>query len=201
MSSKQPKQERSRVMFRSILEATTQLLNKVSDGKLTTRAIADRAGVSVGSLYQYFTSADSILGEVLRDQVHRDVEVIWTQFQHEKDLALEARMESVFLKILETHVPLGRARTTLLLKSISLHLVEFARDQVESLSRRMFAEVKAKGEVRADLDSEMAIYLLSRTVFSVTMSATVDHEKMLHAQKDLARELARMIAAYLRPSP
>lgn len=51
---KQPRQARSLATVNAIFEATIQVL--VSDGprRLTTTRVADRAGVSVGSMYQYF---------------------------------------------------------------------------------------------------------------------------------------------------
>jgi AcrR family transcriptional regulator len=198
MDAKQPKQERSKVMFRSILEATTQLLNKVSDSKLTTRGIAERAGVSIGSLYQYFQSADSILSEVLKDRILRDVAETWIAFESGPvDEPVQVRMERVFQKILAMHLPMGRARTFLFNKAPSLKLIEFGKEQIEGLAKRMFQELKGRGQLRADLDEDLAVYLLSRTVFAVTMSATIDHEEMVKKQEALARELARMIAGYV----
>lgn len=54
MPRKQPRQARSLATLNTIFEATIQVL--VSDGprRLTTTRVADRAGVSVGSMYQYF---------------------------------------------------------------------------------------------------------------------------------------------------
>lgn len=54
MPRKQPRQARSLATVNTIFEATIQVL--VSDGprRLTTTRVADRAGVSVGSMYQYF---------------------------------------------------------------------------------------------------------------------------------------------------
>jgi AcrR family transcriptional regulator len=67
-----PAQERSRLTVDAIVEAAGQLL--VEHGRLgvTTNAVADRAGVSIGSLYQYFPNKDAIfkmLQERHRDQV------------------------------------------------------------------------------------------------------------------------------------
>ena len=51
---KRPQQRRSRVTIDTIFEATIQVLLANGLDKITTIQIADRAGVSVGSLYQYF---------------------------------------------------------------------------------------------------------------------------------------------------
>ena len=51
---KQPLQARSRDTVEAIIEATIQILLSRRTSRLTTKAIAARAGVSVGSVYQYF---------------------------------------------------------------------------------------------------------------------------------------------------
>ena len=63
---KKPKQMRSKLMFDSILEASTRVLEEVSFKKFTTNRVAEAAGISIGSLYQYFPNKQSILIELER---------------------------------------------------------------------------------------------------------------------------------------
>ena len=63
---KEPKQIRSKLMFDSILEASTRVLEEVSFKKFTTNRVAEAAGISIGSLYQYFPNKQSILIELER---------------------------------------------------------------------------------------------------------------------------------------
>ncbi|MGC0013988.1 TetR/AcrR family transcriptional regulator, partial [Ralstonia pseudosolanacearum] len=51
---KLPTQERSRATVDAIMQAATYILVKFGWERLTTNAIAERAGVNIGSLYQYF---------------------------------------------------------------------------------------------------------------------------------------------------
>jgi len=64
-----PRQERSRELVRCVREAGRQLVEQVGVEGLTVQAIADRAGVSVGSLYQYFESKEELVRTVLSDVV------------------------------------------------------------------------------------------------------------------------------------
>ena len=73
---KKPSQQRSRETVEKILEAARRLLKK-TDGagssRITTHKIARAAGISVGSLYQYFPNTEAIIFEVYReilDTVH-----------------------------------------------------------------------------------------------------------------------------------
>lgn len=58
---KQPKQARSSDSVAAILEAAAQVLAKEGAQRFTTARVAERAGVSVGSLYQYFPNKAAIL--------------------------------------------------------------------------------------------------------------------------------------------
>ncbi|MDA0631835.1 TetR/AcrR family transcriptional regulator [Nonomuraea sp. MCN248] len=58
---KSPRQQRSRETVEAILEAAAQLFQRHGYATTTTNKIADRAGVSVGSLYQYFPNKDALL--------------------------------------------------------------------------------------------------------------------------------------------
>ena len=64
---KQPRQARAQVTVNAILEATIQVLEREGLDAATTTRIAEVAGVSVGTLYQYFSHRDAIL-DALQDR-------------------------------------------------------------------------------------------------------------------------------------
>jgi len=63
---KRPRQARSEGMVAAILEAAARILETEGLDGLTTNTVANRAGVSVGSLYQYFPGRSAILAELTR---------------------------------------------------------------------------------------------------------------------------------------
>jgi AcrR family transcriptional regulator len=63
---KSPVQARSTASVDAILKATVQVLLRVGKEKLTTTRVAARAGVSVGTLYQYFPNKSALLRAALR---------------------------------------------------------------------------------------------------------------------------------------
>lgn len=69
---KLPKQARSAAMVEAILEAAARILEEGGLADLNTNRIAERAGVSVGSLYQYFPAKDAIVAELIRRE-HADL--------------------------------------------------------------------------------------------------------------------------------
>ncbi len=68
---KSPVQERSRATVSAILEAAAQVLKRQGYAKTTTNAIAQRAGVSIGSVYEYFPDKNAIFA-ALKEKLHRD---------------------------------------------------------------------------------------------------------------------------------
>lgn len=63
---RKPSQERSRDRVERILDATAALLRETPADKITTAAIADKAGVPIGSVYQYFPNKLSVLAQLAR---------------------------------------------------------------------------------------------------------------------------------------
>ena len=63
---RKPRQERSRDRVERILDATAELLVDTPIDKITTAAIAETAGVPIGSVYQYFPNKLAVLAELAR---------------------------------------------------------------------------------------------------------------------------------------
>ncbi|MER8709848.1 TetR family transcriptional regulator [Mesorhizobium sp. M1088] len=67
-SRKQPKQARSAELVAAILQAAVQVLAREGAQRFTTARVAEKAGVSVGSLYQYFPNKAAILFRLQSDE-------------------------------------------------------------------------------------------------------------------------------------
>ena len=63
---KAPVQARSRATYEAILEAAARILEAEGLAGVTTNRVAERAGVSIGSLYQYFPAREAILAELVK---------------------------------------------------------------------------------------------------------------------------------------
>jgi len=67
-SRKQPQQARSSELVAAILEAAAQVLAREGAQRFTTARVAEKAGVSVGSIYQYFPNKAAILFRLQSDE-------------------------------------------------------------------------------------------------------------------------------------
>lgn len=73
---KSPTQERSRQTVATILEACSKILIREGFFGVTTDKIAKEAGVSIGSLYQFFGNKESVVSAVIHNMFRNDQEII-----------------------------------------------------------------------------------------------------------------------------
>ena len=90
---KRPRQARSVVMVSNILEAAARILEVEGMVGFNTNAIAERAGVSVGSVYQYFPSKGAVLVELIRQMRAALVESLQRQERLTRGLDLATALD------------------------------------------------------------------------------------------------------------
>jgi AcrR family transcriptional regulator len=73
---KQPQQARSADLVAAILEAAVQVLAKEGAQRFTTARVAEKAGVSVGSIYQYFPNKAAILFRLQSDEWRQTTDLL-----------------------------------------------------------------------------------------------------------------------------
>jgi len=116
---KTPVQTRAAVTVGAISEATIQVLLKQGVNRLTTTRVAERAGVSVGTLYQYYPNKQSLLFAVLADHldtVAAAVEAACEQARHK-------RLADMIRAVVEAFVDVKMERI-----DVSLGLYQIAAD-------------------------------------------------------------------------
>ena len=79
---KTPVQARATVTVDAICEATIQVLLSHGADRLTTTRVADRAGVSVGTLYQYYPHKQALLYAVMEDHMEKVASAVETACEH-----------------------------------------------------------------------------------------------------------------------
>lgn len=103
---KTPTQTRSAVTVAAILNATIQVLLAVGASRLTTTRVAERAGVSVGTMYQYYPHKQALLYAVLQQYLTtfvEEFEVACLKHQNESLVTMVNGMVNAFLEIKLRH--------------------------------------------------------------------------------------------------
>jgi len=88
-SRKEPKQARSTELVSAILEAAIQVLAKEGASRFTTARVAEKVGVSVGSVYQYFPNKAAILFRLQTDEWQQTSQMLSRILQDVSQPALE----------------------------------------------------------------------------------------------------------------
>jgi AcrR family transcriptional regulator len=86
---KRPQQARSEGVVRAILEAAIQVLAKGGAKQFTTARVAEKAGVSIGSLYQYFPNKAAILFRLQSDEWQQTTDMLRVILEDVKKPPLE----------------------------------------------------------------------------------------------------------------
>ncbi len=100
---KRPVQERSRHTVESILEATSQVLVQRGYEGTTTGAVVERAGVSIGTLYQYFPNKESLVVALIERHVEDVLRLVEGALHQHADDPLEVGLAAVIRASLDAH--------------------------------------------------------------------------------------------------
>ena len=109
--TREPKQHRSIATVDAILEATRQLLSTGDLTRLTTNKISSRAGVSIGSLYQYFPNKEKILVKLSESHFEKQSNAVAELISYRGDKNLSTIIFRVVDRILQnvfSNLPLLR---------------------------------------------------------------------------------------------
>jgi AcrR family transcriptional regulator len=195
---KAAKQERAQLTLDAILEAASQVFESHGYARATTNRIAERAGVSIGSLYQYFPNKDAILVALARRHLAEGMAVMWPQVQR---LAGEEPWEEVLPGIVEAMVEM-HAVAPMLHRCLfeETRLPRAVRDELEALENSLI-EITATA-IAADPSIDRGdVQLAAAIVVNVIEGLT--HRLVLRPQSGVDRELVAgeiitLVRAYLR---
>lgn len=90
-----PRQERSRSTVEAIFEAASRLLDGGGVEGATTGRIAHVAGVSIGSLYQYFPKKEALFGALTERTIEVDLERVRDAVDRAREMSLEEGIREV----------------------------------------------------------------------------------------------------------
>lgn len=101
---KMPTQARSWATYNAILEAATYILIEQGYETLTTNHVAERAGVSIASLYQYFPNKESLVATLHADHAKGTRKRINEILKNAGDCATETRIDLFVEAMIEAHI-------------------------------------------------------------------------------------------------
>lgn len=194
---RRPKQARSRALVEAVLESAARVLVKEGLAGFTTNRVAEVAGVSVGSLYQYFPDKTALLA-ALFDRHRRDIVAIL-----DEALVGGGSLEEDLLGLIEAAIA-AHAHDPSLHHALSTQLAAMAGYiDIDAVRREISARLEAFFETHsakiAPRTASQAAFLAERTIEGVVHGAVIERPEAL--TPDLAKDLAAMLARHLAGPP
>jgi AcrR family transcriptional regulator len=195
---KSASQQRSRLTVDALLEATARILIREGFDKASTNRIAEVAGVSVGSLYQYFPGKEALVAALIDRHRHEIMQVVRGELAEALNLPVEQAMR----KLVEVAVKAHRIDPRLH-RVLTEQIPRVGRlEKVETFNRENYALFRAYLERRRDeirrADLGLVAFLCVTSIEALTHSAVL-HQKIAtgEATAALVDEATRLVVGYL----
>lgn len=192
---KTPVQARSTASVEAICEATVQVLLVVGKEKLTTTKVAQRAGVSVGTLYQYFPNKASLLQAVLKEHLDQVFEGVEEACESVKGAPLKQMADAVVAQFMKTKLKNTEKSRAMYFVSDDLGALEVARTNSSRAVKAIAAMLESAPEgLREDA------LIVASTLMSAMAGVSrrmVEASRAPKTMQAMRRELEVMMRAYL----
>jgi len=195
---KSASQERSRLTVDALLEATARILVREGFDKASTNRIAEVAGVSIGSLYQYFPSKEALVAALIDRHNRQVMQAIQGELAEALKLSMEEavrRLVSIAVKAHRIDPKLHRALTEQIPRVGRLENVEFFNRQYYALFENYLKS--RRGELSVT-DLGLAAFVCVTSIEALTHTAVL-HRKMVSAEEvdALIEQGTRLVVGYL----
>jgi AcrR family transcriptional regulator len=193
---KRPRQERSKATVDTILSATARVLVKKGFDGLTTNAVAEAAGVSIGSLYQYFPSKEALVAALIEQHIEEMNKAILHELTQFAQLPMAQAVRAVVELTIRAH-------------SVEPELHKILTEQVprvgrlarlieaDNISRRMVAGIlSARKDELAIVDIDTAAFILCTSIEAIVHRAAYLAPERLRDPR-LVDEASAMVTRYL----
>ncbi len=205
---KQPKQERSQATVEAILTATAHILTEDGYDRLTTNRVADRAGVSIGSLYQYFPNKEALIFALAEHHANAMVELAQLHLEGEGldaqgfaggeegqgEGSIVAGLRRIVKAALAAHAVNPKLHRVLHEQIPHSEVVRrLADSKVEDLLRSFLAQ--RRDQLQPE-NLDLTVFMVECTIRSLIHGAMVDRPA-LFTTGELEQEMLTMLSAYL----
>lgn len=184
-------------IVQAILNAAAQILSVNGYASMTTNHLAERAGVSIGSLYHYFPNKESVIQGLAERLERRAIDVLEHRSRtvpstsSDRDLARELGT-SLFAQELG-----GRETRRSLLLEVPRRWIQAASEARDAAVRARLEMVLREHTSVTDDDVNLRAFVLKHAVQGV-VEGTLVHRPELVGSDDLTEEITRLIVRYTR---
>ena len=188
---KLPQQDRSKVTVEAILTATAHILTENGYDNASTNRIAERAGVSIGSLYQYFPNKEAIMTALRERHVNEMTEIVESALNKSANHSIEVALHELVKACVAAH-----AIDPILHQVLNEQVPRLSHSSAEAKIITLLREFLEQRRDQTQLQNlELTVFILERTIESLTHAAVIEHPKFLEEQ--LEEEITKLLLSYL----
>ena len=197
---KSASQERSRLTVEALLEATARVLMKDGYDGASTNKIAAVAGVSIGSLYQYFPSKEALVAAVIDRHMHEMMQAVRDALAKVATRPIEVAARELVSVMLDAHRVNPKLHRVLAEQTPRTGRLE----NIEAIDREAYALVRGYLEAHRDeldvADPDVAAFVCVTAVEALTHAAVVRRPEILTDEKAgrLVEDVTRLVVRFLR---
>lgn len=197
---KQPRQDRSRETVEALLQACAHILVRDGYEKASTNRVAERAGVSIGSLYQYYPSKEAIVASLIERQLEADRTLIVEHINSSKSRPFAERIELLVETLLKTFTTDPHLRKVLHEEVPRVGRLDRIYALKADIGKLLIDHIRSHPDPIKPKDLELAIFLLVNAVYAILHAVAIRATQGMSIQ-DLAPELTNLIMGYLVKDP
>jgi AcrR family transcriptional regulator len=192
-----PTQDRAHQTIEILLDSTAQVLVEVGYARLSTNRVAKRAGVSVGTLYQYFADKDALVEALAQRIGERQLLVLTEQLAQSAGAPLEDTVRGLILGVVEAKRVEPELSQALACEVPRRGQLDHERRTLQRLTELVSAALRRRTDVRP-MNAEIAAFTLVHSTFAVIQAALGDRPELL-TDNELSESLVDLCLRYLRP--
>ena len=195
---KRPRQERSKATVEVILEAAAHVLVSSGYEGTTTKQVAERAGVSIGSLYQYFPSKEALVAMLVERLHQRALAILSDKLVPHPITDLEQEVRELVRALVDVYAVNPSLQRVLLEQAPRigrLQVVQEIEARVESLVQGVLSQ---NLEFERPRNLGLIVFVITRALRSAVWAAVVERPELI-GTPELVEELSTLILGYLRP--
>ncbi|MGO4327254.1 TetR/AcrR family transcriptional regulator [Cupriavidus sp. 2TAF22] len=194
---RRPIQARSREKIELIFESTIRLLEKEGLEALSTNRIAEVAGISIGTLYQYFSNKQEVMQALGRREIERVLGRLDELLSTPGAADPRERARLLVRALLGAFGGRYRVRKILVEVALASRAQPALDNSAAQVAQWLSSGRLVDAQNRAVVLRPMAAFVLTQAVIGVIRSALAVDETML-GRPELEEELARLIRGFLR---
>lgn len=146
---KRPTQSRSRAVVDAVLEAATEMLARTR-GELSMQEVARRAGVGIGSLYDYFADRPSILAAVIAKVTEDNTKAFERELAALRDAPLDDALTAMAREMLSRYLDEPRLPRAVMRAVYSLGMMPLLAESIRGFTPTLAAALRARDDVHCE---------------------------------------------------